>query len=242
MTHDISMPQLLADIRAAYAADPGGAPQAIDALLKARLADCPAGQGRAILAQVVENLAPPHKPGDAEPDKELLARVFGQLLGRKVAHEELSSAQMLERMAQSLNTIFDALNQLISVINMTLSGGTGTGEQTIRQFIGCHLGGEDQTEPLEAYLGRINEAFLTTQEAFKQAARTKVAQILQSLDPEKLAGERTGGLKIGPLRKAEDFDILKEKIDRIKRWFDSGRFMEDYAREFEKNCQGLNRK
>jgi hypothetical protein len=54
-----------------------------------------------------------------------------------------------------------------------------------------------------------------------------------------VAKERGSGLKIGPLRKAEDFDILKEKIERIQRWFESGRFMEDFLREFENNCQNF---
>lgn len=242
MTSETAVAQMLADIRATYRADPEEAPKAIDALLKARLADYSSEQRRAILVQILNNIAPGEAPRAVETDKALLARVFGLLLGRQVAHEDLSSAEMLERLAQSLNTIFDALNQLISVINMTLSGGASAGEQTIRQFIGFHLGGDDQTQPLEDYLGRINEAFLTTQEAFKRAAQTKVAQILESLDPDTIAAERSGGLKIGPLRKAEDYDILKEKIGRIKRWFDSGRFMEDFLREFEKNCQGFNRK
>jgi len=133
------------------------------------------------------------------------------------------------------------LNRLIGIINTTFSG-ESQGEQTIRQYIGGHLEGDDQTEALEVYLGRINEAFLITQEAFKQAANAKVGQILQSLDVDNLPPERSGGLKFGPLRKAEQFEYVKEKIERIRRWFDSGRFMEDYLREFEKNCRSLARR
>ena len=83
---------------------------------------------------------------------------------------------------------------------------------------------------------------MTTQEAFKSAARTKVLQILQALDPDNIVAERSGGLKIGPLRKAQDFDILKQRIERIRKWYDSGRFMEDFIREFEKNCQSFSNK
>jgi hypothetical protein len=136
-----------------------------------------------------------------------------------------------------LNTIFNSLNELISVINMTFSGNSDTGDQTIRQFIGFHLEGGDQTQSLENYIGQINRAFLTTQKAFKKAAQNKVEQILKAINPESIAAERSGGLKLGPLRKAEDFDILTGKIERIQRWYEKGRFMEDFLREFEKNCQ-----
>jgi hypothetical protein len=230
--------QLTDEIREIYAGDPSRAAQAIEAHLKKRLADEDVA-GDAVVRQMLNGLSPGAVESDAGEEKEIMTRVFGLLLGRKVTPDDLSSTELLGRLAQSLNTIFDTLNQLISVINMTFSPNDGKGEQTIRQVIGFHLEGEDQTQSLETYLGQINRAFLTTQEAFKKAARTKVAQILQTLDTEKLAAERSGGLKIGPMRKAEDFDILKEKLDRIRRWFDSGRFMEDYLREFERNCESL---
>ena len=242
MTSDPLVNQLATDIRETYREDPGQARQRISALVKSRLSEVPADQGHAMLGKLLACFAPVAGRGDIATDNPVLARALSLILGRRVSPEDLSSGELLERLAQSLNTIFNTLNQLISVINMTFSGGAPSGEQTIRQFIGFHLEGEDQTQSLEDYLGQINQAFLTTQEAFKNAAHTKVGQILQALDPEKIAAERGGGLKIGPLRKAEDFDILKEKIERIRRWYDSGRFMEDYIREFEKNCQSFTRK
>jgi hypothetical protein len=242
MTSDLFARELIAELRSAYATDPGNAPQTIEALLKARLADLPAADGRAVILNMLDNIVTPGHPADAADEKAVLTRMFSLLLGRNVTSDDLSSAQMLERAAQSLNTIFDALNQLIGVIDSTLSEDEERGDQTIRRFIGSHLGGQDQTQSLEAYLGRISKAFLATHEAFKKAAHTKVAQILQTLDPENIAAERSGGLKFGPLRKAEDYDILTEKIDRIRRWFESGRFMDDYLREFEKNCREINRK
>ncbi len=241
MNDAVQAPQLAEEIRRLYQADPSAAPQAIAALLKKRLGDRPAPDGKRAVQQVMAQFTPKRGPVGGSEDAEVLTRVVGLLLGRKVTPDDLSSEEMLQRLAQSLNTIFNALNQLIRVINATLSGG-GDGEQTIRQFLGEHLEGEDRTQSLEAYLGRINDAFLASQEAFKKAVNTKVGQIMQAIDPEKVAAERSGGLKIGPLRKAEDFDILKEKIGRIKSWYDSGRFMEDFLREFEKHCQAFSRK
>lgn len=233
--------RLAEEVRRLYQADPSTAPQAIADLLRTRLSDFPASDGKRTVQEVMAHFTPQRSPSGNGAETEVLTQVVGLLLGRKVTPDDLSSEEMLQRLAQSLNTIFNALNQLIRVINATLSGG-GDGEQTIRQFIGEHLEGEDRTESLEAYLGRINDAFLASQEAFKKAVNSKVGQIMQAIDPDKVAAERSGGLKIGPLRKAEDFDILKEKIDRIKRWYDSGRFMEDFLREFEKHCQAFSRK
>ena len=143
---------------------------------------------------------------------------------------------MLEKLAESLNTIFNTLNQLISVINMTFTG-EGSPEQTIRQVIGFRLEGEGQGGSLETYLGQISNAFLTSQQSFKEAAHTKVRQVLEVLDPEKLAAEAGKGLKFGPLKKAEMFEIYENRYRKIHKWFTSGRFMEDFLREFEKNCQ-----
>jgi len=121
---------------------------------------------------------------------------------------------------------------------MTLTG-EAYGDETIRQVIGFHLEGEERTKSLESYLGQINEAFLTVQRSFKKTAQLKVGQILKEIDPDQISAQGRGGLKIGPLRKAEYYEIYEEKFRRIKKWFDSGRFMEEFLREFEKNCQNL---
>jgi hypothetical protein len=150
--------------------------------------------------------------------------------------DDLSSSELLEKLAESLNTIFNTLNQLISVINMTFSGEESS-EQTIRQVISFRLEGEGQGRSLETYLGQISNAFLTSQQSFKEAAYAKVKQVLSVLDPEQLAQEVGKGLKFGPLKKAEMFDIYEQRYGKIQKWFSSGRFMEDFLREFEKNCQ-----
>lgn len=171
-----------------------------------------------------------------ETDEEVLTRVCSLLLGRKVSMDDLSSSELLEKLAESLNTIFNTLNQLISVINMTFTG-EGSPEQTIRQVIGFRLEGEGEGHSLETYLGQISNAFLTSQQSFKEAAYAKVKQILSVLDPEQLGAEVGRGLKFGPMKKAEMFEIFEQRYGKIQKWFSSGRFMEDFLREFEKNCQ-----
>ncbi|MBC2713133.1 MAG: hypothetical protein HGJ94_19720 [Desulfosarcina sp.] len=189
------------------------------------------------LQTVVDRLGDTRHPSlPGETDDEVLTRVCSLLLGRKVSMDDLSSTELLEKLADSLNTIFNTLNQLISVINMTFTG-EGSPEQTIRQVIGFRLEGEEQGSSLETYLGQISNAFLTSQQSFKEAAYAKVKQVLSVLDPEQLAAEVGKGLKFGPLKKAEMFEIYEQRYGKIQKWFSSGRFMEDFLREFEKNCQ-----
>lgn len=228
------------DIRALYNQNPRDGSRHIEAFLDAQLGAYPTAERNRAIGELIKKFET-ERIVDNGMDNPDMMRLFGLLLGRKVEQDDLSSGELLHRLAESLNTIFDALNQLISVINMSFSGTGGSGDQTIRQFIGFHLGGDDQTKSLQEYLGQINQAFLTTHEAFKKAAEVKMGRVLKSLDPAAVASERGSGLKIGPLRKAEDYDILKEKIERIQRWFDSGRFMEDFIREFEKHCQTFNK-
>ena len=124
----------------------------------------------------------------------------------------------------------------MAVIDSTLLGKV-RGEETIRQVIGFHLEGQDQTKSLESYLGQINKAFLQAQQASKNAAHQMTGKILQELDPEKISQEAGGRLKFGPLRKAELYDIYEQKIKNCRQWYESGRFMQDLQREFEKNCR-----
>lgn len=210
---------------------------AVEAYLDEQMAGL-GGQARiAALQAVVDRLGdscPPCLPD--ETDEAVLTRVCSLLLGRRVSMDDLSSNELLEKLAESLNTIFNTLNQLISVINMSFTG-EGSPEQTIRQVIGFRLEGEGQGRSLESYLDQISNAFLTAQQSFKEAAYAKVKQVLTVLDPEQVASEVGKGLKFGPMKKAEMFEIYEERYGKIQKWFSSGRFMEDFLREFEKNCQ-----
>lgn len=239
MIHDKELVQMTKDIRSLFEADPQNAHDRIEGMLVSRLTDLAPQESRAAIAQLSQRFRSMQLESSGM-DSDIMARVFGLLLGRKVQPDDLSSTQLLERLAQSLNTIFDSLNQLISVINTSFSSDTEDQDQTIRQFIGFHLEGEDQSQSLEDYLGQINQAFLITQEAFIKAAHKQVERILVALDTDQVAKERSSKFKIGPLRKAEDYEILKEKILRIQKWFDAGRSTDDFLREFEKNRQAMN--
>jgi len=232
--------QLALEIRQIYQSDKSRAGVMIETLLEKKMTGLTPDDRSKLIKKLQDEfngdraLSSP----DSAMEEEILSKVFSLLLGREVSQAEFLSAEILQRLAESLNTIFDALNQLVSVINMTLFG-ESAGNETIRYVIGSHLKGENQTKSLEGYLGQIQKAFLTTQQAFKNAALARVEEILDELDPNKISEAGVGGIKFGPLRKAEYFEIYESKFRSCKKWFESGRFMDAFLREFEKNCLKL---
>jgi len=221
-------------LRKIYATSPRKAPGLIEEYLRDALGHLPLQERISSLREMTERLNRAGAEDDTQ--KELIDRIVPLLLGRDVYREGLSSSELIERLAGSLNTIFDILNQLIGVINQTL-GESRVGEETIRQVIGGNLEGEPSRRPLEEHLGQIQKAFLKTHQSFKEAASVTVGKILNEMDPKKITSEPGSSLKFGPLKKADSFDLYEERFGKCKKWFDSGRFMEDFLREFENACR-----
>jgi hypothetical protein len=240
MSDPIPIDRLANEIRNIYISDKDQSEKEIEKFLTSRFKDLSGPESLDVLNKLIAEFDTKRQNGIDSLciDNRIMSRIFSFLLGRDVRRTDLSSTELMERLAESLKTIFDSLNQLIDVINMTLTGETA-GDQTIRQVIGFHLKGEGQGKSLETYIGQIKKAFLTVQSSFKKTAQIKVGQILEEIDPDRISAQGGGGLKIGPLRKAEYYEIYEERYRKIKKWFESGRFMEEFLREFEKNCQNL---
>jgi hypothetical protein len=166
------------------------------------------------------------------------ARLFSLVLGKKVSAADLASGEQVEKLARSLNTLFDKLNQVVEQINTTLLGQT-TELETIRVLLGSSLDGDRGGESLEQYLDRIREAFSVAHRAFVAASLAKVEKILSELDPEQIAGATEGGLRFGPLKRAEQFDTFSARFKAVREWVDQGRYREELLREFERECQKL---
>lgn len=233
--------QLVEKIRQIYHSDRVRAGNLIETLLESSLAGLSSAEKIKILDELISKFDANGAVSseNVNVDQEVLTRIFSFILGKKVSQAELSSDELLQRLADSLNTIFDMLNQLVSVINRTFLG-QREGVETIRQMIGFHLEGDNHTTgSLESYLGQINKAFLTAQQAFKLAAEKKMKEILAELEPDRIAASTRGGLKFGSLRKADRFEQYVKKYDAFKKWVDSGRYIEELLREFEKNCQKI---
>jgi hypothetical protein len=225
------------EIRQIYRSNPTHADSAIETFLTKRLAALSENEKKSFLTSLAAKFhtpAPDTTP-EAGTEEAVFTGIFSLLLGREVSNENLSAPEIMEQLSESLNTIFGALNRLVQNINATLLGGNPD-EQTIRHVIGSRLEGQEPQVSLEEYLGRIDKAFFISHQAFKQAAHTLVLKMLREMDPEKITAETGQGLKFGPLKKAEYFGIYETRFSTLKKWFESGRFMEDLLREFENNC------
>jgi len=239
MDAQLSSGRLAEEIRRIYASDRLKAADIIERFLENSLNTLPVDNRLALLEKLAAQFsADPQDSTDSTNIDTELSRLFRLLLGRDFPQAALSPEELLERLAESITTIFDALNKLVNAINTALLG-KNTGEETIRHVIGFHLEGENRLKSLENYLGQIKNAFLMAQQAFKISAKTIVGEILSELDPDQIETDAVGGLKFHPRRKTKCFDIYKEKFNQCHKWFESERFMEALLREFERNCVKL---
>ena len=165
-----------------------------------------------------------------------MQRLVARFLGASGVTEGLSSRELADTFAAALDTLFDSVNQIVSVINVTLLGQSPELE-TIRKVIGSNLTGDKEFSAIKEYLERIQKAFLVGHNSFQLSAAALLQELLAELDPQLLLDSKSSGFKFGPLRKAELFDQYEEKHRRCRRWFDSGQYKERLLREFEKQCQ-----
>ena len=229
---------LAREIRAIYNSDSSRAGELIEGLLEERLKGLPAPERLAVVERLAARFGGTAGGGGTlSLDQKEVSRMLSLLIGKDMPVENLPADELLEKLSVSLNTVFDTLNQIIGVINSTLLG-ERVELATIRHIIGSGLEREGTPESLQAYLDRIRDAFMIAHRAFQETARSTVGRILNELDPDSIAAGG-GGLKFGPLRKAGSFEAYREKFQACRGWFESGRFMEDMLREFEKICRKL---
>jgi len=240
MTSSILIKDLEKEIRAVKQSAPADLQCSIETYLEDKLQNLALNEKIALLEQLAwqfKNTGSEKTPA-LEFQSQEFTRLVSLLLGKKISISDLSSAEISEKLAQSLNTVFDMLNQIIGVINATLLG-QGQEQETIRLIIGAHIGGKEGDNSLQNYLGQIQEAFLVAHKASAQAAETMVRQILSGLNPEAIATSVQKGFRIWLLSDAKSFDLYKEKYRMCKEWVESGRLSGDFLREFEKTCQKL---
>lgn len=226
------------DLRNLYKADQQHAETLIETYLMGRLSDYSPDVKLTMVEEIAhqfEHAALNETVGVSHESQEL-KQLYALLLGDEIIAGNLSPEETNKKIAESLNTVFDLVNQIIQVIHTTLLGETGD-LQTIRKIIGAHVEGQKSCESLKSYLDQIQDAFLVSHRAFQEAAAMRVAQILSELDPDRIAQATDKGMKIGPLYKAELFETYKSSYRACKAWFESGRFTQDLLREFEKICQ-----
>lgn len=227
-------------LRTLYRSNPAEAASAIEEYLHSSLDGLDPDQRIRMVRRLQDTLEPKVEAApleDSQPSERLSELVL-QILGRDALGSARSRSESLEAVADALNSVFDHLNELVLVIRGTLLGRSKELE-TIRQVIRSDIEGEGKSESIQAYLDHIKEAFLIASQAYTLAARTEIEKILRELDPEHLSQSANQGLKFGFMRKGEVFEMYQEKFNQFRHWFESDRFSEDFAREFEKTCRKL---
>ena len=146
--------QLAGEIRKIHQTDISRSEALIEAHLERKLTALTPGDRLAALEKLTDEFDGDHAdPSErTEMEENVLSKVSSLLLGRDISQADLSSAEILERLAESLNTIFNMLNQLIGVINLTLFT-ENSRDETIRYVIGSQLEGGSRKESRESYLG-----------------------------------------------------------------------------------------
>ena len=244
MGEPVLIDQLAGEIWDIYVSDAANAEGRIEAFLESRLGPLPEMEKKEALARLMGEYRGVPDPETREllADNQVMGHVFSLLLGKDVSATRLSASELIQKLASSLNTIFDSMNRLIRTINRTLYGKPSesiSGDKTIRQVIGSHISGGTEMTSIEDHLKQINRAFLISQEAFKASVRSTMTRVLDEIDPEMIDLSAGSRFSVGPFRRAKLFDVYKSRYDQIKKWFASDKFMADFLREFEKNCQLL---
>ncbi|HQT96326.1 MAG TPA: hypothetical protein PK416_00440 [Thermodesulfobacteriota bacterium] len=233
--------ELSESVRAAYRSDPAGAAARIERILGEKLAGASPEERIAAVREIRGRCGasgPPPAPVPAGNVAQEWTRLAALLLGDRVDVAKLPTGELSEKLAASLNTVFDSLNAIVGGINATLLGQKEELE-TIRFIIGSDLGGRKASGSLQEYLDRIQEAFAVAHRAFQEAAEKKTGELLDELSPENISSKAEGGLKFGPMKKAELWDIYEERFRTVKKALETGRLRESLLREFERSCQRM---
>ncbi|MGD0487603.1 MAG: hypothetical protein ABSB94_10470 [Syntrophorhabdales bacterium] len=231
---------LISGIRKRAISRDARAPEAIEKYLEEALGDLSLDGKMLLLEEAANRLKKPDERKDTLSGLRSVdsTRIISLLIGREIAVLDLTPEEISTRLAKSLNTIFDTLNQIVITIHSVLLGHRDE-EETIRQVIGSEIEGGKRDSSLQGYLDQIQEAFLIAHKGFTAAAQHVIGQILSELDPERIMASVEGGFKFGALRKAEHFNAYREKFRLCNDAFQSGRLTEELLREFEKACQRL---
>lgn len=237
MEDHVLIPELAADIREIYRSGGSQAESLVESHLESRLQGLTPGEGLRILNRLQSEFVPAAK-GRHSPDiksplgEEVCTKIFSLLLGKKIQQKDLSSSDLLEKLAASLKTVFDGVNELRNATSAALLS-EASSDRTIRHVIGLHFRKENQVDSLDKHLGQIKVAIRSSHEAYQDAFASKLREILLELSPGRIEEKCGKSIRFGPLRKAELFDEYLSTFERMRTWLESGKFMEEFMTEFQ---------
>ncbi len=222
--------ELAEQIREIYRQQPNEAYRLIEALLEKRYAGLPAAEKIGRVKALATIFQPPQCEENSNSD---LRQFLSLLLGQPVEEEEIDDAALQDRACRTLNTVFERLNQLLNAMQLTVNPGGQLVKETIRHFLKDQMVQDTPAHSLEEYIDQIRETFFSSIESARQGHQIIIEKILSELDPQTIMARNSGGLRIGPLKKAEAFNEYMQIYNQLKKWHSSGRGLDEFIRAFE---------
>lgn len=193
----------------------------------------------AALEQLIEDISQDgaaRLPASSGGDGVMFARLVRLLLGPRVEQTDLCDQETADKLAEALNAVFDVMGELMRTVQLTLLG-ESRDIRTLRTIIGAGLDSSQEERSLRDSLDKVKQAFLVCHKSFRDAASATMSAALDELSPDNAPTNGSSWLKISVVRKAQLFNECQERFDRVKAWYESGRFDKELLAEFEKNCR-----
>ena len=245
MKNQVGLCTIAEEITALYKTDPKQAKALIEAHLARRLRDVTVHERLRFLDRLCEMFKSQGVEQEFRPredvQQEALQQLMGFVLGKSFNPDEMYSQEAIDQLGDSLQTLFETLNDLIQTIELTLMGQSDQ-SKTIRTVIASKVRHEDGGRSLREHLNQIKAGFLIAHTSFQQSSCDMVKKIVAALAPDQLRNEASTAIKFGPFKKAELFELFEHRFESILKWSDSDRFLRDLTRDFEKNCRNLQQK
>src|SRR4030043_1590845 len=117
MNSPVSIERLTDEVRTIYQSDPVRAERLMEAYLKETLKEHSPDERFTLLEKLAHQFegVPAPVVQDVFLESKEFSRLFSLLFGEEVSAPALSSTALLAKLALSLNTIFDTLNEMIRV-------------------------------------------------------------------------------------------------------------------------------
>lgn len=222
----MNVQELAAQIRDTYQTSPLLTESAVENMMLRQFESLSPNEKLDRLDELIRYFAPP--PDDMGVQE--LLKLFSRLLDRPLTAADLSSEELIERIAGSLQMIFRELNEILHNIKQSAISDDRE-DKTIRIMIEDILQNEHYSDKLEDHLRQIKTALINSHRAYKKAARAVADKIISGFDP---AAIRSAAGKFGLFQKMHE-----KRFNDCQNWAQSDQFMVEFIRQFEINYQQL---
>ena len=231
--------RLINEIMMIYASDPENSEKKIEDYLTAVLDHDVSDSGASKLDELFKHFEAQAESKDntTEAEKENISKLISLLLNNTVNHEEFLSDEVIQKLTDGLNSIFNHLNSLVRDIDCSLYGSELVG-MTIRGRIGSLIEGEENVSIIESYLDRIKGSFFTAYDSFYGASHSIFEELLDEME-EILTTTKKQKRFLPSMRMSKQLDSLMKRLSEYRKFLDENSdpsFKTVLYRQFEKEC------